>query len=131
MIYIYTHTRRYRNNAWTFRNSFLQALFWRIVILRMMSWSTILKEALLLGLSSLLRNLFMARLEKRIFQNSEFECFLCSRYLDDIFRIWIQGSQKLNQVFNCINSLHPTMKFIMDYSTTIRNYFLDKSVNVL
>ena len=39
------------------------------------------------------------------------------RYLDDIFYVWTQGSQDLNELFNCINSLHPTNKFTMDYST--------------
>ena len=40
------------------------------------------------------------------------------RYLDEIFCIWTQGSQNLNDLFNCINSLHPTVKFTTDYSTT-------------
>ena len=61
----------------------------------------------------------MTGLEKRYFQSSEFEPFLCSRYLDGIFFIWTQGSRKLNGLFNCINSLHPTFRFTMDYSTTI------------
>ena len=29
---------------------------------------------------------------------------------------------KLNEIFNCINSLHPTIKFTMDYSTTEINF---------
>ena len=66
--------------------------------------------------------MFMAGLEKRIFQNSEFEPFLWLRYLDDIFCIWIQGSEKLNELFNCINNLHPTIKFTVDYSTTETNF---------
>ena len=44
------------------------------------------------------------------------------RYLDEIFCIWTQGSQNLNELFNCINSLHPTIKFTMDYSTTEINF---------
>ena len=61
----------------------------------------------------------MERLEKRIFQSSEFELFLCLQYIDKIFCTWTQGSQKLNCLFNCINSMHPTVKFTMNYSTTI------------
>ena len=38
------------------------------------------------------------------------------------FDIWTQGSQKLKEVFNCINSLHPIIKFTMDYSTTEINF---------
>ena len=30
-----------------------------------------------------------------------------------------KGSKKLSGLFNCRNSLHPTIKFTMDYSTTI------------
>ena len=44
------------------------------------------------------------------------------RYLDDIFGIWTQGSQKLNELCNCINSLHQTIKFTMDYSITEFNF---------
>ena len=44
------------------------------------------------------------------------------RYLDEIFCIWTQGSQNLNELFNCINSLHPTIKFTMDYSATEINF---------
>ena len=40
------------------------------------------------------------------------------QYLDEIFCIWTQGSKNLNKLFNCINSLYLTIKFIMDYSTT-------------
>ena len=29
---------------------------------------------------------------------------------------------KLKELFNCINSLHPTIKFTMDYSTTEINF---------
>ena len=59
-------------------------------------------------------NLFVTGLEKRIFQNSEFKPFLWLRYFDEIFDVWTQGSQKLKELFNCINSLHPTIKFTMD-----------------
>ena len=64
-------------------------------------------------------NLLMAGLEKKIFQNSQFEPFLRLEYLYEIFFIWIQCSQKLNRHFHCINSLLPTIKFTMDYSATI------------
>ena len=67
-------------------------------------------------------SLFMTELEKRIFQNSQFNPFLWLRYLDEIFGIWTQCSQKLNKLFNCINSLHPTVNFTKDYSTTEINF---------
>ena len=64
----------------------------------------------------------MAELETRIFQNSDLKPFLWLRYLDEIFCIWNQGSQNLNELFNCINILHPTVKLTMDYSTTEVNF---------
>ena len=33
-----------------------------------------------------------------------------------------QDPQKLNELFSCINSLYPTVKFTMDYSTTEINF---------
>ena len=44
------------------------------------------------------------------------------RYLDEIFCIWTQASQNLSELFNCINSLHPTIKFTLDYSATEINF---------
>ena len=44
------------------------------------------------------------------------------RYLDESFCIWIQGYQNLNELFHYINSLHPTIKFTMDYSITEINF---------
>ena len=49
-------------------------------------------------------SLFMKGLERE-FSNSEFKSFPWLRYLDGIFGIWTQGSQKLKEFFNCINSL--------------------------
>ena len=71
----------------------------------------------------------MTELEKEIFQNSEFKPFLWLRYFDEVFDIWTQGSQKLKELFNYINSLHPVIKFTMDYSATEIN-FLDVTVCV-
>ena len=67
-------------------------------------------------------NLFMVGLEKRIFQNNKFKPFLQLQYIDEIFCIWTQDPQKVNELVNCINSLHPTIKFTMDYSTTEINF---------
>ena len=64
----------------------------------------------------------MTELEKIIFQNSQFKPSLWLQYFDEIFDIWTQGSQKLKELFNCINSLHPTIKFTMDYSATEINF---------
>ena len=36
--------------------------------------------------------------------------------------MWTQGYENLNKLFNCINSLHRTIKFTMGYSTTETNF---------
>ena len=45
-------------------------------------------------------------------------------YLDDIFCIWTDGLEKLNELFSYLSSFHPTIKFTMNYSDT-NNNFLD------
>ena len=67
-------------------------------------------------------NLFITGLGKRIFQNSVFKPFLCLRCFDEIFDIWIHCSQKLKELFHCVNSLHPTIKFTMDYTAAEINF---------
>ena len=44
------------------------------------------------------------------------------RYIDEIFCIRTKGSQNLKELFNCINSLDPTIKLAMYYSTTETNF---------
>ena len=62
----------------------------------------------------------MTGLEKKVFQNNELKHFVCLQYLDEIFGIWTQGSQK--ELFNCINSLHPTINITVGYSLTEMNF---------
>ena len=73
-------------------------------------------------------NLFMAGLEKRIFENSRYHQFLWLRSLDDIFCIWIDGLEKLQDFFKFLYAFHPTIKFTMDYSYGTIN-FLDAQVS--
>ena len=69
-------------------------------------------------------NLFMAGLEKRIFENSGYHPYLWLRFLDDIICIWTDGLEKLQDFFEFLNAFHPTIKFTMDYSYETIN-FLD------
>ena len=73
-------------------------------------------------------NLFMAGLDKRIFENSEYHPYLWLRFLDDIFCIWTDDLEKLQEFFKFLNALHPTIKFTMDYSYETIN-FLDVQVS--
>ena len=72
-------------------------------------------------------NIFMAGLEKRIFEEFQLEPFLWLRFLDDIFCIWTHGEEKLIEFFNYLNNFHETIKFTMEKSTTMIN-FLDVTV---
>ena len=54
-------------------------------------------------------NLFMARLEKKTFENTNFKTLLWLPYLDDIFCIWTEG------FYQYLSSFHPTIKFTMEF----------------
>ena len=73
-------------------------------------------------------NLFMAGLEKHIFENSGYHPYLWLRFLDDIFCIWTDGLEKLQEFFKFLNAFHPTIKFTMNYSYKTIN-FLDVQVS--
>ena len=45
------------------------------------------------------------------------------RYRDDVFEVWTHGEEKLREFTDYINTLYPTIKFIL--------VFLDISLNVL
>ena len=72
-------------------------------------------------------NIFMAGLEEKIFEARNFTPFLWLRFLDDIFCIWTQGENKLNDFFLFLNNFHKTIKFTMENSTESVN-FLDVKV---
>ena len=73
-------------------------------------------------------SVFMAGLEKRIFENSGCHPHLWLRFLDGMFCIWTDGLEKLQEFFKFLNAFHPTIKFTMDYSYETIN-FLDVQVS--
>ena len=73
-------------------------------------------------------NLFMAGLEKHIFENSGYHPYVWLRFLDYVFCIWTDGLEKLKEFFKFLNAFHPTIKFTMDYSYETIN-FLDVQVS--
>ena len=73
-------------------------------------------------------NLFMAGLEKKIFENTNFKPLLWLRYLDDIFCIWTEGLERLQEFYQYLNSFHPTIKFTMEFSKEQIN-FLDVNIS--
>lgn len=62
-------------------------------------------------------NLFMAKFEQAI-QNAPFKPFVWWRYIDDIFMVWTEGQDNLETFINYLNSIHPTIKFIHEFSTS-------------
>ena len=72
--------------------------------------------------------IFMAGLERKLFANNKFNPFLWLRFLDDIFCIWTDGEEKLNEFFEYLNEFHPTIKFAMKKSFNKIN-FLDITVS--
>ena len=58
----------------------------------------------------------MVGLEEEIFKNPKSKPVLWLRYLDDIFRLWTEGVDKLKEFFNYLNEFHPSVKFTMVYS---------------
>ena len=63
-------------------------------------------------------NLFMAGLEKRIFENSGYHRYLWLRFLDDIFWWFKDGLEKLQEFFKFLSAFHPTIKFNMGEAAT-------------
>ena len=59
-------------------------------------------------------NIFMAGLERKIFESGEFNPFVWLHFLDNIFCLWMEGEEKLNNFFKYLNEFHPTIKFTME-----------------
>ena len=71
----------------------------------------------------------MAELEQEILRKAEFKSYLWWRYIDDIFFLWEHGEEKLKSFIDSINKMHPTIKFMADWSKTSIN-FLDVTVSI-
>ena len=100
------------------------------IILRMGSWSTIKKVVPLLRPSSLLHILtcLWQGSKRELFKAVSLSLSCGSDNLMIFFLYMGPRFPKMKRVFfYCINSLHPTIKFIMGYSTTEIN-FLDVTV---
>ena len=74
-------------------------------------------------------NLFMGDFERKALDNSPDKLYLWWRYIDDIFLIWTLGEEKLDKFITNLNSLHPTIKFTSERSTTLIP-FLDVNIQI-
>ena len=73
--------------------------------------------------------LFMAKLEEKIYQKSEFKSCLWLRDIDDIFFVWKHGEGKLKSFIDNVNKMQPTIKFTADWSKTLTD-FLNVAVSI-
>ena len=75
-------------------------------------------------------NLFMAHFEEIfIYPRLRGKALLYLRYIDDIFLIWKGSKQELEEFIAEINSVHGTIKFDVNYSSSSVN-FLDTKVTI-
>ena len=63
-------------------------------------------------------NLFLAKFERDALTNASYLPHTWLRFLDDIFVIWTEGSDKLKVFVDYLNNLHPTIKFTCSHSLT-------------
>ena len=74
-------------------------------------------------------NLFLAKFEHDALRNAPYLPHTWLRFLDDIFFIWTEGSDKLKVFVDYLNNLHPTIKFTCSHSLT-NVPFLDVMVSL-
>ncbi len=72
-------------------------------------------------------SLFMGKLENDFLEKRLLKPYLWLRFLDDIFMIWNYSLEDLYDFIDCLNKLHPTIKFTFNVSNT-KVSFLDVEV---
>ena len=72
-------------------------------------------------------NFFMGDLEQKILSQSPLKPLAWWRYIDDVFMIWPDGEEKLNEFVNLLCSSHETIKFTHEISPS-KIKFLDVTV---
>ena len=63
-------------------------------------------------------NLFMGEFESKALEGYVDKPFLWLRYIDNILMVWTHGNEKLESFIAYLNSIHPTIKFTIERSTT-------------
>ena len=74
-------------------------------------------------------NLFMYDLESQLLDLAPVKPYLWLRYIDDIFMIWTNGVEQLQEFLNSINQYHDTIKFTWDWSREKINYLDVQVIN--
>jgi len=74
-------------------------------------------------------NIFMAQFEETHVYNYHTQPLIWLRYIDDIFMVWDQGKDSLDDFLDHLNSCHSTIKFTSEISTE-KIHFLDTTVHI-
>ena len=61
-------------------------------------------------------NIFMAKIETTLIQQSETKPKERRRYIDDIFSLWDNDKKEVDQFIEQANKFHPTIKFTAEIS---------------
>ena len=72
-------------------------------------------------------NIFMGTLESRILSETNPSPIHWKRYIDDIFLVWTDTKESIEQLIKSINTLHPRINFTAEFSTD-EITFLDLSL---
>jgi hypothetical protein len=76
-------------------------------------------------LSPVVSNIFMEHFEELVLRTANHRPTLWLRYVDDTFVIWPHGPDKLQEFFEHINSLRPSIQFTMETEVDNKIPFLD------
>ena len=74
--------------------------------------------------------LFVDRMENDFFDSEIVKSWLWLRYIVDIFFIWTEGQDKLEEFLYRLNNFHPNVKFAHEKSNSSVN-FLDVNVSIV
>ena len=75
--------------------------------------------------------IFVDRLEQQALEKAVHKPDFLVRYIDDYAGLWTQGEQALIEFVRFMNSLHPNVKFTLDYSKPDKGVpFLDTLVTI-
>ena len=68
-------------------------------------------------------NMFMAKIETEILNQSVTKPLVWKRYIDDVISIWNTTREKITQFIEQANSHHPTIRFTAEISKTETTFF--------
>ena len=74
-------------------------------------------------------SIFMDRFESKSLENWSLKPLLWLWFIDDIFVIWTQGEDKLQEFTIYLNTIHQTIKFTHEFSYAHIS-FLDTTVKI-